>query len=212
MQSIAILIVVALLATLTLSACGTAESAAKQGAEHIKQGDEYLQVGTSYLQDGENEKAQAEFDKAQAEYDQAIAKLEQALEQNPDNVDVLADLGSAYLRSFRLDEAIEHYEKALTLAPEDAGILSNMAGAYLQKFQESGSQEDLAQALAGYEAAIRADPDLAEPHFGLGVVYVVSGDNTKAIQAFERFQELDQGQDPMASDQAEQYLRQLKGQ
>ncbi len=211
-HSTAYLISVALLAALTLSACGDTGSAAKQGAEHIKQGDEYLQAGASYLQDGENEKAQAEFDKAQAEYDKAIAQLEQALEQDPDNVDVLGDLGSAYFRSLRLDEAIEHYEKALTLAPEDAGILSNMAGAYLQRFQESRAAEDLSKALAGYQAAIRSDPDLAEAHFGLGVVYVVKGDNTEAIQAFERFQELDKGQDAMASDQAERYLQQLKGQ
>ena len=70
----------------------------------------------------------------------------------------------------------------------------------------------LEKALEEYSLAVELDPELPEAHFGLGVVFVQLGDNEEAIKAFEAFQALDSGQDAMATQQAQQYLEQLRGQ
>lgn len=145
-----------------------------------------------------------EFTQAR-EYDKAIAEFEAALKRDPKNVSAMSNLGVVYYHLGRLDEAIAQYQKAIELAPEDADIRSNLAAAYVQK-------GELDSALEQYQAAVNANPQLAEAHFGLGVVYQQMGKTAEAIQAFEKFQTLDAGKDPTASDLAKQYLQQLKGQ
>ena len=117
----------------------------------------------------------------------------------------MSNLGVVYYHLERLDDAIAQYQKAIKLAPKDADIRSNLAAAYVQKGQ-------LDSALEQYQAAVSANPQLAEAYFGLGVVYQQKGKKDEAIQAFEKFQALDTGKDPTASNLAKQYLQQLKGQ
>jgi tetratricopeptide (TPR) repeat protein len=116
-----------------------------------------------------------------------------------------------YYQLGELDKAIEHFGKAIEIAPDDAGIHSNLASAYVQKHMLKGSEEHLTTALATYEKAAELDPELAEAQFGLGVVHLLREETDKAIEAFERFQELDTGNDPYATQDAANYLKQLKG-
>ena len=90
-------------------------------------------------------------------------------------------------------------------------VVQNRSG-YLYSRWDNPSVEEVENALAEYELAVELDPELAEAHFGLGVVYLQTNQNQKSILAFERFLELDEGQDPMASEQAVGYLKELKGQ
>jgi len=159
--------------------------------EHFQQGNDLSRAG--------------EFDKAAEQY-------EKALEIDPQYVDAMTNLGGAYYSLGQLDKAIEQYTKAIEIAPSDADIRSNLAAAHVQKHQSAGDPEELNLAVEQYEKAVELNPDLAEAHFGLGVIYALQGDNEQAIQAFERFLELDQGQDPMATSNAEEYLKQLRGQ
>jgi tetratricopeptide (TPR) repeat protein len=152
--------------------------------EHFQQGNEYAQNG---------------------EFDKAIAEYEAVLDKEPDNVSALSNLGVVYYNTGELDKAISQYEKAIDLSPEDADIHSNLAAAYVQR-------EQLDKALELYLAAIELNPELIEAIFGLGVVYFQLGQNDMAIDAFEQFQELDTGRDLIATEQAEQYLQQLRGQ
>jgi Flp pilus assembly protein TadD len=152
--------------------------------EHFQKGNELVQAG---------------------EFEQAIAEFEAVLEKEPENISALSNLGVVYYNLGRLDEAIAQYQKAIELAPQDADIHSNLAAAYVQ-------QEQLDTALTEYQAAVGLNPNLAEAHFGIGVIHLQKGEKDLAIVAFEMFQELDKGQDPMASDLAEQYLEQLKSQ
>ncbi len=185
---------VGLLLLLALATCGqpspTAAPSSTSTADHFQRGNELSQNG--------------QFEEAAAEY-------RKALDTEPENVDVLANLGVALYNLGQLDQAIEQYSKAIELAPNDADIRSNLAAAYVQKHQSDGEQEWLNQALAEYQKAVELNPKLAEAQFGLGVVYALLGRNDDAIQAFEKFQELDTGKDPMATQNAEQYLEQLRG-
>jgi tetratricopeptide (TPR) repeat protein len=155
---------------------------ATSAEEHFRKGNEYAQA---------------------KDFEQASAEFEEALRQDPEYVSARVNLGVAYYQLQRLEDAIEQYEKALELEPEDAGIYSNLAAAYVQ-------QGDLEEALDAYLRATNLDPELAEPHFGLGVVYREMGRTEQAIEAFKRFQELDSGQDPLATDYAEQFLQELE--
>jgi tetratricopeptide (TPR) repeat protein len=175
-----------LLATFLLAACGGETEPTEVPVsveEHFKKGNEFAQSG---------------------DFESAIVEYEAALELEPDNVSALTNLGVAYYSTGDLDGAIAQYNKAIEIAPEDADIYSNLAAAYVQKGQ-------LDKALETYETAVKHNPDLAEAHFGLGVIHLQMGNADGAIEAFEKFQELDTGNDPTATEQAELYLQQLKG-
>lgn len=146
------------------------------------------------------------------QFEEAVREYEKALELEPDNVDVLTNLGVALYNLGQLDQAIEQYSTAIELAPKDADIHSNLAAAHVQEYQIDGALDQLNQALAEYQKAVELNPDLAEAHFGLGVVYTLQGRNEDAIRAFQRFQDLDTGKDPLATQNAEEYLGQLRGQ
>jgi len=141
----------------------------------------------------------------QGDFQGAAAELEAALEKDQDNVPAMTMLGVAYYKLQRLDEAIAQFRQAIDLTPDDAGIHSNLAAAYVQNYE-------LEKGLAEYQMAIQLDPELAEAHFGLGVVHFLAGRQEEAVQAFESFQQYDQGRDPTATELAEQYLEQLRGQ
>ncbi|MGD9146785.1 MAG: tetratricopeptide repeat protein [Anaerolineae bacterium] len=178
---------VSLLMIMSLSMCGQSEPA----EDHFKRGNELSLSG---------------------EFEEAVAEYEQALEDEPENVDVLSNLGVAYYNLGQLDKAIEQYSKAIEIAPKDADIRSNLAAAYVQQYQTSGVSDQLESALEEYQTAVELDTSLAEAFFGLGVVYALLGRNDDAIQAFEEFQGLDTGQDSQATDNAEEYLKLLRGQ
>ena len=145
-------------------------------------------------------------------FEEAAEEYEKALELEADNVDVMSNLGVTYYRLGKLDEAIEVYNKAIATAPEDADIRSNLAAAYVQKQGPEGGTDYLNMALEQYQKAIELEPDLAEAHYGAGTVYALLQQNEEAIQEFEKFQALDKGDDPRATENAAAILEQLRGQ
>jgi Flp pilus assembly protein TadD len=188
-----------LLIALLVAACGQGAATQMSGTTGVP-----LSPSSAEFVRG-NELSQAgKFQEAADEYLKALAL-------DPENVDVLTNLGVAYYNLGKLDEAVEQYTKAVKLAPNDGDIRSNLAAAYVQKYQANGDKDQLNQALQEYKKAVELKPDLAEAHFGLGVVYALLGQNQDAIQAFETFQKLDKGKDPLASENAKQYLQQLRG-
>ena len=172
---------------LVLAACGGSTEPTPEGPSV----EELFQKG--------NELAQA------GEFDQAIVEYLALLELDPEHVSALTNLGVAYYSTGQLEEAIKQYESARELEPDDADIRSNLAAAYVQM----GRLDD---ALEQYLKAIELKADLAEAHFGLGVVYLQLGQTQESIKAFEAFQSHDSGNDTIATEQAEQYLQQLRGQ
>jgi len=151
-----------------------------------------------------------EFTKA-GQYPEAAEQLEKALELLPNNVDVMVNLGVTYYQLGQLTMAIDIYTKAIAIAPEDADIRSNLAAAYVQQYDPEGSTEPLEMALVQYQKATELAPDMAEAHYGMGMVYYLLEQAGQAIASFEKFQELDSGKDPQATLNAQQILDQLRG-
>jgi len=181
----ALLLLVGLLGSLALTACGP------EVKGHFEKGNEFFEA--------------MQFAEAAEEY-------EKALELDADNVNVMTNLGVTYYRLGRLDEAIEIYTRAIAIAPEDADIRSNLAAAHVQQYEPGGATDQLDMALEQYQKAIELAPDLAEAHYGAGAVYALLERFDEAIEAFERFQELDTGTDPKATENAYAILKQLRGQ
>jgi len=176
---------------LVLAACGAepTTTAPTQTLPPVS-AEEHFRRGNEYAQSGDLEKAVAEY--------QAVLEIE------PDNVSAMTNLGVVYYQMGKLDEAVAQYKKALEIAPNDADIHSNLAAAYVQL----GRME---RALDEYRTAVDLKEDLAEAWFGLGVVHMQLGHKEEAIQAFENFQKWDSGKDRTATQQAQQYLEQLRG-
>jgi serine/threonine-protein kinase len=170
---------------------GSSPTASEATATISLTAEEHFRRGNELIQEGDLEAAAVEYQKA--------------LEMDPQYVDALTNLGVVYYNLEQLDAAAEQYSKAIEIAPNDADIRSNLAAAYVQMNQ-------LDRALEEYLKAVELNPELAEAYFGLGVVYTQLGETDNGIEAFERFQELDTGRDPRASQQAEQWLEQLRGQ
>ena len=186
-QKVMSILFVSLFIVLSLAMCGKQEAA----EEHFQRGNELSLSG---------------------DFEEAIAEYEQALEIEPENIDLMSNLGVAYYNLGQLDKAIEQYSRAIEIAPNDPDIHSNLAAAYVQKYQVSGALEQLERALEEYQKAVELNPTLAQAFFGLGVVYALLGRNDDAIQAFEEFQGLDTGEDSLATSNAEEYLKMLRGQ
>jgi Tfp pilus assembly protein PilF len=147
------------------------------------------------------------------EWEQAIAAYQRAIELDPDYQSAYANLGVAYYQMGQFDLAESQYQKALALNPQDGDVAYNLGALYLQRsFNEDGqANPDLVeQAIAQLEQANKLSPELAEPYFSLGIAYAILGRNDQAITAFETFLERDTGQDPLATQNAHQFLAAIR--
>lgn len=172
------------------------------GNAHTAEGMRHLVNATEYSRTGDQERAQEELNLSESEFGEAARMFETVLGIDPEHTAAMVNLGAVYYSLGQLDKAINQYQQALELEPNDAGIHSNLAAAFFQK-------NDMSRALTEYQLAVELDPTLAEAHFGLGVTYMLLERPDEAILAFETFQALDDGEDPIASQQAAEYLQQL---
>ncbi len=203
MKRLSMALGLALFIVVFVSACGGTAALFDEANEHADQGMRHLADATQYSQAGDEEAAQEELQQSESEFKEAVAKYEEILRAEPEHTSAMVNLGTVYYNLGQLAKATEQYRRALELEPDDAGTHSNLAAALFQL-------NDVDGALHEYLLAVELDPNLAEAHFGLGVVYLQLNQPDKATTAFETFQDLDQGTDPIASQQAEQYLQQLK--
>ncbi len=144
--------------------------------------------------------------------DNAVAAYKKAIEINPKFDAAYANLGAVYYAQQNLNLAEDAYLKASNLSPNDADLIYNLGAIYLQQALSTGVPDEtqLNKALTQINKAIKLDPTLAQPYYGLGVANQLLGNNSEAIQAFEKFLALDDGSDPVATSNATKILQNLK--
>ncbi len=98
---------------------------------------------------------------------------EKALELDPNNADILNNLGVLHQIDNDLQKAKECYEKALTLNPSHADALNNLGALYKAK-------NDLQKAEECYEKTLELNPSHADALSNLGAIYKARGDLQKA--------------------------------
>lgn len=86
------------------------------------------------------------------DYDKAIKFYNQALEYEPDDADILTNLGLAHVCKQEYGKAIQLYKKALEFEPDDAIIWDNLGLAH----EYNGDYE---KAKDAYQKAFELDPD-----------------------------------------------------
>ena len=150
---------------------------------------------------------------ARGDYNRALPLLERANAFFPNTFTVLYNLGVVQYQLKRLDEAASALASAATLSPDDAGTLyylgliasargdSEAAARYWLKalalrpdFAEANFMigEELRKnrqpdrAIEYYERALAQDSTKLVYYVRLGGVYLLSGDNAKALATFER--------------------------
>jgi tetratricopeptide (TPR) repeat protein len=82
-----------------------------------------------------------------------------------------------------LKQAIEHFRDQVTDKPENIRLLTNLAWSY----ERAGSFDE---AIESFKNALRADPDYADAHYGLGLALLESGQTAAALDAFTRARNL----------------------
>ena len=111
-------------------------------------------------------------------WDQAIAAYQRALDEIPDDVGVLTDLGFAYTGKGQLEAALESYQLASEIAPDDPvlyerigkireqlGHRKEAAEAYLASADRYISEQQAPQlALQRWQDAIQAYPNCLKAH------------------------------------------------
>ena len=146
------------------------------------------------------------------QFDKAVAAFSKAIEKDPNSDEAYANLGATYYAMEDLDAAEHAYLKAIEISPNDADSIYNLGAIYLQQaiLANPPNVEKLTLAQNNIENAIELAPDKAQPYYGLGAINQFLGNNAEAIAAFEKFLVLDDGSDPIATNQATQILNSLK--
>ncbi|HET6582433.1 MAG TPA: tetratricopeptide repeat protein [Nannocystaceae bacterium] len=116
--------------------------------------------------------------------DRQIRHFERQRKAKPDDVEVLATLGSLEARRGRPEQAIERYEAALAKAPERFSTRTDLAIVLMD-------QKDLARAQTELERAVKLAPDDARAQMTLGNLLRKRRDLGGAIEHLARATELE---------------------
>jgi len=117
------------------------------------------------------------------EFWEPIADLEEQAKEEPENAQVLAQLGGMYLRGRNVAQAVETLEKAASLDPESAAIQVQLGYAYLF----AGESE---KAVEAFEFYLKENPNDTNVLNQIGYSYLRMGNPDQALPYFERYVEL----------------------
>ena len=112
---------------------------------------------------------------------EAAALLEESLVWNPEDPQLLVNLGVARLREARYDEALALLERAAELDPDQVMVHVNLAACHL----DAGRP---AEALAAANRAVELEPRFSQALFLRGRAYAYLGDLASSVSAFESAQ------------------------
>ena len=128
-----------------------------------KQIDDLIDEGLSQFYIWNNSKAEEIFLKA--------------LALDPDNAQIIYQLGSACFYQNRVDESLEYYKKAVLLSPNDAHYHFVFGFALM-------TQNDLKEAADELERSIEIESSNIQAHKNLGEIYYLLGNYKKSVISF----------------------------
>ncbi len=120
---------------------------------------------------------------AKEEYEQAVASYMKVYEKNPTQADVLAVIANSYNNWGKRPEAAEWYQKIPPAGIQDVDTAYNAGVLIFSGGNPEGALPYLAKALA-------IDPELADAHYWMGMVYVSLGKTDDAAASLKKFLEL----------------------
>jgi len=128
-------------------------------------------------------------------YDEAEAAFKKAIEIKPDFAEAYNGLANLYNVEKKFDQAAEAGKKAMELSGAGAGATAaGGGGASASASFNQGvilwNANKYAEAKAQFEAAVKADPNLAEAHYWLGMALLNGGDMPGSKPHFETYLKL----------------------
>lgn len=160
-SKIAIIFVVLLMVVLTTGGCVPSAEKAP-----TKQADYHNKMGTAYLNEGKTQLAFVEFQKA--------------VQIEPDNKDIVYNLGIVYLRLEDNENAKQYFLKAVKLDPKFADAYNNLGVTYMQLGQWRDAVGAFQKALANL---LYQTPEKA--FYSVGMCYYRLGEYEKAVDSFK---------------------------
>jgi tetratricopeptide (TPR) repeat protein len=141
----------------------------------------------------------------------AETAFKQAIALDSRYVDAYVNLGVVYYQMGRLADALAQYDTALAINPNDADVHHNKGAVYVQQALQTTPPDEslLDKGVEEFKRALAINPNLFQASFSLGVVYDLRGQKEEALAMFKRFQELDDGSDPQATESARAYIQKL---
>ncbi len=118
------------------------------------------------------------LDAREGHTEQAIGFFLRALQQNPDHVVALENLGSAYRQLKQWDKARAYFERALAIAPQDPEANYGLGMVFAQT-------DETAHALEHLQRALQSRPTYPEALNNLGILYLRLQRKDEAVAKFE---------------------------
>lgn len=133
-----------------------------------------------------------------AEQLKRINDLEIQLNQQPNNLDLLINIGNLCFDTKQRKKAIDYYNRALSIDSTNADVRTDMATMYHEIGQD-------ARAIEEYQKVLKLQPQHLNALFNLGIVYNAIGKNQEAKRCWEDYLKL-KPTGPQA-DQARRFLQ-----
>jgi cytochrome c-type biogenesis protein CcmH/NrfG len=132
----------------------------------------------------------------------AAASYNHILDREPDNLDVLRNLGNIAFDQDDHDKAADYYQRYLKQKPDDLSVQTDLGTMYL-----SAGKSD--QAMQQFQSVLKTDPKFFQAQFNLAIAYRTVGQTDAAAAALEKARDL--SPDDKTRTQVEQLLARLKG-
>ena len=113
----------------------------------------------------------------------AIPLLERCFALHPEDVDVLVNLGGAYILAGQHRRAVPILERASELAPHEPAVWSNLAAAYLGN-PVLATSEQQEKAIGALLRSVDLNPATPNAYYNLGLIYKDRGEWDRAAEAF----------------------------
>lgn len=120
----------------------------------------------------------------QNQHEAALQEFVQGLRLDPDNADLLYNIGLSCYYLQRYEKAEQAFTAALANKPDHAEALLHLGQLLLRRGQDQ-------QALACFQKAAAANPALRDAHYNLGTVALRLGHLDQAVDAYEQTLKID---------------------
>ncbi len=138
------------------------------------------------------------------DHETALKLLQTVSQDAPDKPFVFTNLGLAYFKLGRIDEAERAFEQSIIRNDDDAVAYNHLGILLRQKGQ-------FKEALERYQRAISIRRDYAPAHLNLGILFdIYLQDLDKALQQYERYQDLTSGENKQVAGWIVDIKRRLK--
>ncbi|MCB0213784.1 MAG: tetratricopeptide repeat protein [Anaerolineae bacterium] len=115
----------------------------------------------------------------------AVQFLEQAQKLDPDNPDLLLNLGGAYILSKKFKQAVDILEPLSDRQPNNPMVWTNLGAAYLGN-PVLATDEKQQRAIGAFKLAVALDPKAPNVAYNLGLIYRDRKENEEALHWFKR--------------------------